>query len=213
MRPHGHWHRFRPHSRRPCSPWWLLLAALSFWSQTYRRLTRGDRELHLLQRLCDFVASEAALEIFVFFICGWWSLLDFGNKSSSLSITNARSSYLNVGYTLLSTALLSCLSNLVPSKWTVMDLFVFIGLGSFGWFGHFLETDWLKRVAQLRSSLLLEVLIQIFDRFRKDQDIMFIGRGLSGTLSVWEATTNNHNMRPGDLCLPIASSFMPFVFL
>lgn len=133
----------------------------------------------------------------LFFICRWWSVLDSGNKMSSLYLTNARSSHLNGGYTLFSTALLSSLSNFTHFDSTVRDLFVFIGLGSSGWFGHFLETDWLRRVAQLRSSLLLEVLIQIFDRFHKDQDIFFIARGLSGTLSVWEATTTNHKPQKG----------------
>lgn len=41
---------------------------------------------------------------------------------------------------------------------------------------------------------------------------MFIAKGLSGTLSAWETTTN-HSKRLEDLRLPIASSFMPFVFL
>lgn len=43
MRQHGHWHRFRPHSRKPCSCRWTLLAVLSFRSQTYWRLTGGER--------------------------------------------------------------------------------------------------------------------------------------------------------------------------
>lgn len=69
MWQHGHWHWFGPHSRKPCSPWWLLLAGLS-----HRRRQRATFAPASLW----FCYQQSSMS-------GRWSPLDFGNKWSSLN--------------------------------------------------------------------------------------------------------------------------------